>query len=207
MGFVSRDRGAGKFVNIKKGQFAYKNGDEYVLTDDALVGHLVGISIVDDEYQGTKFRKLCLKIDDGQEAYQLQMKMESGYANAFCMIIQNADLTKPIAFQAWFEVKDGKNKCGMFLNQGGKALKWYYTRDNPKDLPQLEKHLFRGKDLWDNQKQQQFLENMLMNVIAPQLVHPVLAGPLSQAGQPTTSGARSSSPAADITEPIDDLPF
>lgn len=204
MGFVDRG-GPASYVNIIRGQFAYKEGDQKILTDQALSGTLIDIEIVDDEYNNKKYKKLCLKLDDGSKVLQLQMKMGSGYANAFCMMIQNADLTKPLVFSPTYDEPNGKPKTGMFINQDGKALKWFYTKNDPKNLPQLEKVEFRGETMWDNLKQQEFLTDLLLNKIKPQLVHPVLAGAATQTGG--TSPARSLSPAADITEPIDDLPF
>jgi hypothetical protein len=121
MGFESR-RNGGRFVNIIKGQFAYKEGDQKILTDDDLVGHLVGLDIVDDEYQNEKFKKLCLTIDDGKESWQLQMRMGRGYANNFCMVIRNVDLSLPIAFSAKYEEDvNGKPRGSLFLKQNKKS--------------------------------------------------------------------------------------
>lgn len=205
MGFVSRS-GNAKFVNIKQGQFSMKIGDQYQLLDEDLVGTLVDIAIVDDKFaDNVVYKKLCLTIDDGKESFQLQMKMGSGYANSFCMLIQNADLSQPITFSVWSKLENGKNKTGMFLNQNKKALKWFYTKANPGDLPRLEQVVFKGQTLWDNSKQQEFLTDLLLFKIKPALVHPAVAG-AKQPDAPPLTGP-SSSPAENITELIDDLPF
>jgi hypothetical protein len=207
MGFQDRRTNA-KFVNISRGKFAFKDNGQLVLTDQELVGTLTDIAIVDDEYQGDKFKKLCLTIDDGKEAFQLQMKMGSGYANAFCMCIQNADVSQPIGFSCSYDDSGDKPKTSMFLKQNKTSLKWFYTKNDPKDLPQLVPVEFKGKKMWDNSAQQEFLTEILLHKIKPSLSHGIMAG---AAGEPAASSpaglGASSTPAADITEPIDDLPF
>lgn len=198
------------YVNIKKGELAVKVDGEIKLFGN-LSGHLTDIAIGDDEYQGKKFKVLLLTINDGDDNFLLKMRLESGYATAFCMAIQNANLAEPITFIPSFKVENDKNKAALFLNQHGKSLKWFYTKADPKDLPGLKKAEFKGQILWDNTEQVEFLVNMLLSVIKPALVHPLMAGNRSAAASPNPPVdhplADRSNPAAGITEPIDDLPF
>jgi len=49
----------------------------------------------------------------------------------------------------------------MFVNQGGAALKWYYTKDNRNGLPELKKLKVKGKETWDDSDMMEFLEKMV----------------------------------------------
>jgi hypothetical protein len=199
---LGNNTGQFKFVNIKKGQLAIKKENEMHFFDH-IEGTLVDLEIRDDEYQGKKYKKLCLMIKDGAETFQLQMKLDSGYGYAFCSIIPNADLKLPMKIVPTYkEDEKGKGKAGMFVNQNGKALKWYYTRDNPHDLPLLEQTEFKGVTMWDNTKQQAFFLKMLTEKIRPAIVpspNDILSGPAHELDNIPN--------ASDVTEPIDDLPF
>lgn len=188
------------FVNIKKGKLAIKKDNEVHLFE-YIEGLLTDIEIRDEEYQGEKYKRLCLKINDGREDFLLQMRLDSGYGRAFCCIAPNIELDKPFKLSPTFTEKDGKQAGGMFINQHGKALKWFFTRDNPNGLPPMKEVEFKGKKMWDNAEQQQFFIALLLNDIKPKLVHPLFAGPVHQVAEEPLPDATS------ITEPMDDLPF
>lgn len=172
-------------------------------------GYISDIKIIDDEYQGKKYKKLCVFVDDGMETLQLQTSMENGYGRAFCNIIKNVDLTKQVHFSVSYKKDEatGKGEASMFLSQDGKALKWYFTKDNPRDLPLLEKVTFKGKEEWDNSKQLNYYINMLLNEIKPNLVHPLMAGPAHEFSEKPPAGKTETRDPGEIIEPIDDLPF
>lgn len=191
---------SGKFtyVNIKKGQLIIKKGNE-VLAYNFIEGTLTDISIREEEFEGVKYKKLCLNLVDGDETYQLQMRLDSGYGRAFCNMIKNVDVTKLIKITPTYKESDGKKQSGMFINQNGVAIKWFYTKDTPHELPPMESVVFKGQTQWDNSKQQIFYEEMLLHVIKPMLPHAAIAGPVHQIDSPTDINS--------ITEPVDDLPF
>lgn len=186
------------YVNIKKGQLVIKKGDQTEVFN-YVEGVLTGLDIREDEYQGNKYKKLCLTMTDKNESYQLQMKMESGYCRAFCNMIENVNLTMPFKIEPKMEEVGDKKNTKVFISQGGTNLKWKYTKDNPGELPLLEKITFKGKEAWDNTNQQAYYTDMLLNKIKPMLQHSILAGPAHQLDEVPN--------ASDITEPIDDLPF
>ena len=211
---LGQNSGRGTFVNIRKGVLTIKKGDvieEY----GNLSGQLTGIDIQDDKFPNSDdtYRKLALTIVDGSDHFILQMKMGSGYANGLCMALPNADLSLPITFIPSLKVVDGKDKATMFLSQqkpGQKAqsLKWYWTKDNPGNLPRLDKITYKGKEVWDNTKQQAYLEEVLLLHIKPKLEtppHALMAG--GNSDLKTRTDWRD--PAADITWPLNDsdLPF
>lgn len=199
---LGNNTGRFAFVNIKKGKLAVKKDNETVFFN-YIEGYLQGLEIRDEEYQGEQYKKLCLMINDGAEDFQLQMRLDSGYGRAFCNIILNVDLKNPMTITPTFEEVDGKQRSGMFINQNGKAVKWYFTKDHPNGLPPMKEVQFKGKTAWDNTDQQLFYMDLLLNKIKPQLSNSVVDGPPHQFG---TSSERIPT-AAEITEPIDDLPF
>lgn len=199
---LGNNTGKFTYVNIKKGKLYVKRDNE-VLAFDNIEGYLVGLEIRDDEYQGKKYKKLCLDIVYESDRFQLQMKLDSGYGNAFCRISPNIDPTLLLKITPTYQEVDGKGRAGMFINQGNAALKWAWTKENPGNLPQLEQVEFKGELHWDNKKQQEFFTNWLIgpNGFRSKLVHEAIAGPAHQFHDEKIPSA------ADITEPIDDLPF
>lgn len=198
---VGNNTGRFTFVTIKKGQIAIKK-DNVVHLHDYIEGKLVDLEIRDDEYQGKKYKKLCLMLHDGRESFQLQMKLDSGYGYAFCSIIQNADLKASIKIVPTYKETDNKGKAGMFINQNGKALKWYYTLATPHDLPPLKQTTWKDQVMWDNTDQQQFFMRLLLETIRPQIVssaYDIISGPVNELDNIPE--------ASQVTEPIDDLPF
>lgn len=184
------------YVNIKAGKLVVKKDQETVYFD-YLEGKLTGIEIRDEEYDGIPYKKLCLIISDGADDFNMQMRLDSGYGRAFCNIIMNANLSERMRLQPTYSEDDGKKKSGMFISQNGVALKWYFTKATPHDLPPMEKINFRGQDHWDNAKQTAYYIDMLLNKIRPNL-----SGlPIDRPHAPAVVDA------ASITEPLDDLPF
>jgi hypothetical protein len=51
-----------------------------------------------------------------------------------------------------------KTKSVIFLWQNGKAIKHYFTRDNPNGLPSLKKVKIKGVESWDDSDMMEFLE-------------------------------------------------
>jgi hypothetical protein len=61
-------------------------------------------------------------------------------------------------------VDGDKRNSVMFINQDGKGLKHYWTKDNPGQLPNLEKIKIKGKDTWDDTKRLEYLENFVKDL-------------------------------------------
>lgn len=133
---------------------------------DKITGIITGITTREHEEYG-KFWDITLT--DGGDTYKLQFKYSSGYASAFLKALPNADLSKPLTIIPKMTVEGDKKKTTLFLNQGGTALKWAYTKDNPNGLPQMVQVKVKGQLQWDDSDMMEFLENMVKNDIQPQL--------------------------------------
>ena len=106
--------------------------------------------------------------NDGDKAI-LQMPFSSGTASSFIKALPNVDLSKDVKLSPKMEEKDGKKKTTLFVNQGGKAAKWFWTKDNPGDLPQMKKIKIKGKESWDDSDQLEYFENYIKEEILPKI--------------------------------------
>jgi len=137
---------------------------------DAISGLLVDIKTTDHPQYG---RFWNITLSDGEENFILQMNYSSGYSSAFLKILPNVDLTSPIRIIPSMKIVEGKKKTSLFISQHGDALKHAYTRDKPNGLPELQKVKIKknGKmtEAWDDNDMMEFLENMVVEQIQPQL--------------------------------------
>jgi hypothetical protein len=166
---LENGNGSVVYVNTSKGKLTTKTMEGEVKTFDSLTGRLTGIEFKDDEYNGIKFEKLILTLDDGTSRYLLQMRMDSGYARGFLFAIKNADLSQDLTLIPNAKEVNGKSQTTVFLKQGGTTLKWVWTKDHPGDLPQLSKVMLKGNTVYDNTEQTAYLKNMLLTEIVPNL--------------------------------------
>ena len=123
------------------------------------------------------------------------------YGLAFCCMAPNIDYTKKVYFSAAFQEATAteKQKGSLFIKQAGKNLKWYFTKDDRKDLPQIKKITFKGQDHWDNTEQQAYFIKMLETTIKEKIPHELMAGPATDIPETNTP--------AGTGDAADDLPF
>lgn len=156
---LSNNTGSITYLNMKGGKFAKKNADGNIQLFDAVDGIIVGVEFKDDEYNGTKFRKLLLTLDDNGERFLVQVRTDSGYFRGLTNAVANADVTQNVKLVASSKTGDnGKPQTTIFVSQHGKALKWKWSKDNPGELPALQKVKVKGQDVYDNTKQLEFFE-------------------------------------------------
>ena len=127
---------------------------------DSLTGYVKGISTKETEYG--KF--WVINVNDGESDYTLSTNYSGGYAVSFLKAIPNADLSRVMTITPKIMVDGDKRNSVMFINQDGKGLKHYWTKDNPGNLPNLEKIKIKGKDTWDDTKRLEYLENFVKDL-------------------------------------------
>lgn len=148
------------YVGIKEGKFVTKK-DGQTFTHDSLDGVISDIYVKVDGPFGLE---LLLTLRDKGEDFVVQMLLRSGYARAFLSVLPNISLAEKIVL-----VPTAKNNSNtqrtdysMYINQGGAALKWAYTRTNPNGLPEAVPCKVKDeksglmKDSWDFTDQQNF---------------------------------------------------
>jgi hypothetical protein len=110
-----------------------------------------------------------IKLSDNGNDYQLEFNYSGSVAASFLKALPNVDLTKPVRLSPKKTVDGDKTRQTLFINQDGKAAKWFWTKDNPGDLPGLSKVKVKGKETWDDSDQLEYLENYVKETILPQL--------------------------------------
>lgn len=120
-------------------------------------GTITSITTKDTDY-GKNWE---ITLTDGDGTAVLSMGYSSGYSAAFLKTLPNIDLSKPVTLSPKLQTIGDKKKATMFVNQGGAALKWYYTKDNRNGLPELKKLKVKGKETWDDSDMMEFLEKMV----------------------------------------------
>lgn len=134
-------------------------------TYDYVEGMITGITVRDSDYG--KF--WCVNIQDGSDAYILQFQYSGGNANSFLKSIPNADLRKPIRIRPAVEIDGDKKRSKLFLVQDDKALRWFWTKDNPGEMPNLKKVKIKGVEQWDDSDMMEYLEAYVAEHITPKL--------------------------------------
>jgi len=132
---------------------------------DYVEGMITGITVRDSDYG--KF--WCVNIQDGADAYILQFQYSGGNANSFLKSIPNADLRKPIRIRPAVEIDGDKKRSKLFLVQDDKALRWFWTKENPGKMPSLKKIKIKGVEQWDDSDMMEFLEAYVKEHITPKL--------------------------------------
>jgi hypothetical protein len=156
---LSNNIGSITYLNLKEGKFARKTANGDIELFDAVDGLITSVEFQDDEYQGTKFRKLKLVLEDEGQKYLVQVRTDSGYYRGLTNSIANADISQPVKLISSSKLgENGKPQTTIFVNQNGKAMKWKWSKDNPGDLPELEKVKVKGQFVYDNSKQLEYFE-------------------------------------------------
>ncbi len=128
-----------------------------------LTAKLDGISTRENDY-GKQWQ---LRFQDGGDYYVISLPYSSRYASSFLKVLPNLDLSKEVRFMPW-AMKDKldatKTITGITLYQDGEKLAPYYTKEDPKGLPQMVKIKVKGKEQWDDSDMMSYLENMALNL-------------------------------------------
>lgn len=193
-GLIKEDRKSVIFVNIKEGKFVVKNKNGEPERYDALQGVLSRVDFKMDEYQGKTYELAKVTIGYVGEIYVIQMRTDSGYFRGFCNSLRSGNHKDEITIKpSCVKGENGKTASTCFIQQNGKFLKHFYTKDNMGDLPPLDKIEFKGKVQYDNSKQIAFWKNWLTSLFEP-----------SQATQPKQTPKLQDE---DFEDYADDLPF
>lgn len=162
-----------KYVRLKNGKFYLSSDKELSEPFDELEGRVVDFFFRDEDYQGTVTKKLYIAIADAVDKYLLGLNFESSYTSKLLAFLKNADLTKNLSISigtedASFNGKDW-TKTTLFVNQNGRSVSAAYTKANPNGLPEMKKVKVGNKTVWDKSDFLDFYENLVRNVLKPQL--------------------------------------
>lgn len=106
-------------------------------------------------------KEWIVSIKDNDGTAQLSFKYSSGYASSFLKALPNVELSKEVTITPKVTIEGEKKRTTIFLNQDGKAVKWYYTKDNMNGCPSLQQVKVKGVLTWDDSDMMEFLEKMV----------------------------------------------
>lgn len=130
---------------------------------------------------------IFLRDDDGATIC-LSMNYSSRYANSFFRALPNVDFDLPVTINPWMKEIEGKKKTAIYLNQMGNKVEWYFTRENPRDLPDMQQITVRGQLQWDDTEMNQYFEQMVEDTILPAIKASTVPLP-AESGRAAVAGA------------------
>lgn len=157
----------GIFVNVSEGALHIYNKSlpEGKETFASIKGRIFNVDFVMDEYQGKKFEKAQIFLKSEEKTYIVQMKTDSGYFRSFCNALKNGDVSKDVTITPSSKKENGKNQITCFVNQEGRYLKHYFTKDfkgtGNDILPDMGKVEFKGVSYADWTKVTEYWKNWL----------------------------------------------
>lgn len=102
-------------------------------------------------------------VTDGEETFILSWNYSSRYTNHFFRALPNIDINREVKINPW-SMRDkndpSKTAIGLSMYQGGNKVEFHYTKDEPRDMPDLVQTKVKGKVQWDDSDQLEFFESM-----------------------------------------------
>lgn len=162
---IKQKGNGGTFVNIKQGSLVITKKNEAGENEPELFASIKGlifkVEFIEEEFKGQKYEKAKIFIQRDGNNYILQMRTDSGYFRGFCNSLKSGNVNKELTITPSSKEVNGKNQTTCFVEQEGRYLKHFYTKDYAGDLPPLEKVEFKGVVHYDNSKQLAFWKNWL----------------------------------------------
>lgn len=168
MGLSNNTGGNNTIVNIIEGTFRIrshaedteaisrvnKKGDTvYERRYTSLSGRIKDIYTEDTDYG----KKVVFVIKDDKE-YKLGLGYADGITSNIYKMLPNVNPNEIVNITLQRKPDDkGVERTSIFLSQNGNNIKWAYTRDNRNGMPELEKIIVKGEEIWDNTKQVEWL--------------------------------------------------
>jgi len=201
MGLNFPDRSGLTFVNInKQGKLYIKAEDGSFKYPRSLSGIVKKVGFTTFTHEGRTSETAKILMEDNGDMFQLEMYTESGYFLSFCNFLKTADVKSQIEVSPSAKLNDkGKTVRTCFVKQNNTALKQAYTLANMGELPPLEK--VEGQTYLDSSKQVAFWKDWLIKTFGL-----IQASAVNAASNTSSSSGDDVAP-ADITEPLQDLPF
>jgi hypothetical protein len=157
---IKKEQEKKTYVNIANGLLQVGK-DENKETFSSIKGKIVYVEFFEEQFQGEVKKKAKFHINS-EESYILQMNLDSGYFRSLCNSLKSGNPHEEITITPKLK-EDGKTVC--FVEQNGKYLKHYFTKDfNGKDgdiLPELTPVIFKGATKYDNTNQLNYWKNWL----------------------------------------------
>lgn len=159
------------YIKCVDGKFYLSTDKEKTTPFDELEGVITDIGIKTDTFEGTPIKKIYVIMESEGELYNVSFNIESSYAGSFMTFVKNADLTQPLSLIPIMkeEEKAGKQvkRLSVLIKQGDGFMKSFYTKDDPKGMPQMKEMKVNGKTVWDKTDLIEFYENVVTTELKP----------------------------------------
>jgi hypothetical protein len=138
---------------------------------DTLSGQIVNIHIEPSPYADKVW---VITIRDGIDFYYLHLSYSGGTTMGLLNKLPNIDFSKDVILKVFriFNETTKKDKDYLVVYQGGMTKGHKVETAFPKDpngLPPMEQIKVKGALQWDDTKQMEWLENLIMSSIVPKL--------------------------------------
>jgi hypothetical protein len=165
------------FVHIVNGRFAIvveagtkyavertkKNGfkvhEQYF---DTITGTIEKITDETTENEHGSWRNLVLTMTAKNETCRLNLQYSSRETKGILMRLPNADIKKPLSLKI-----GRKDRAFTWVTQKGETVPLKWTKDNPGELPRMEKIMMGGKETWDDTDQMDYLIKYINDNVLP----------------------------------------
>lgn len=158
-----------QYIKLKEGKFYKPDNLDQGFTE--LEGTITNMYFKDDVFNGQPIRKLYVAVADESEVSIINMSVNSSNFSSFVNFAKNADLTKPLSLVPVYKMvsKNGVDKpnSSMLIEQNGKFIKSYFTKDSKNGLPEMKQVKINGKIEWDKTDFTEFLENIVTSEFIP----------------------------------------
>ena len=158
-----------QYVKLKEGKFYMPDNLEQPY--DELEGTITNMYFKDDVFNGQPIRKLYVALSDAETVSIVNMSVNSSNFSSFVNFAKNADLTKPLSLVPVYKMvsKGGEDKpnSSILIEQNGKFIKSYFTKDSKNGLPEMKQVKISGKLVWDKTDFTEFLENIVTSEFIP----------------------------------------
>lgn len=128
-------------------------------------GRAIKLEQYSREHGKKRYTGFKLHLQDGADLFVLDMPYQSTFLRKFLKLAPNVDWTKPLMLSVFKgKDKDGKPETAMWFQQGGDTVKHYFTKDNPRGMPEATQDPVSRE--WDFKPQQRWLvEHMINNAV------------------------------------------
>lgn len=139
---------------------------------DTLSGQIVNIHIEPSPYADKVW---VITIRDGIDFYYLHLSYSGGTTMGLLNKLPNIDFSKDVILKVFriFNETSKKDKDYLVVYQGGMTkghkVETAFPKENPNGLPPMEQIKVKGALQWDDTKQMEWLENLIMSSIVPKL--------------------------------------
>ncbi len=136
------------------------------LVYNTFTGHLVGIEKKEGEYDP----QWAITFNADGKLFIINFYYASGFTNGLFLRLPNIDLAKEVTLHGhWFEEK---GKAVLTVTQAGKKIDKYWTKEDPKKLPQMTQvpdPRIPDKFVWNSASQMAYLERYIEKSVGPRL--------------------------------------